>query len=92
MQGEELDRFELRLSEAGGDHYTGYTRVGTRLEALPIGEDYDTGIDRPEKIVRVLLRERIIADTETFYGVVALRIVTICRQPLFLQTADELAF
>jgi hypothetical protein len=44
--GEELDRFELRLGETDGDHYTGYMRVGTALHALPIGSRIDpaTGV------------------------------------------------
>jgi Viral BACON domain len=37
VRGEELDRFELRLSETDGDHHIGYMRVGTELHALPIG-------------------------------------------------------
>jgi hypothetical protein len=46
VQGEELDRFELRLSEADGHQYTGYTRVGAELHALPIGSRIDpaTGV------------------------------------------------
>jgi hypothetical protein len=46
VSGEELDRFELRLSETGGDHYSGYMRVGTELHALPIGSHIDpaTGV------------------------------------------------
>lgn len=46
VYGEELDRFELRLRDADGHHYTGYTRAGTGLRALPIGSriDPETGV------------------------------------------------
>jgi hypothetical protein len=46
VHGEELDRFELRLSETDGAHYTGYLRVGSELHALPIGSRLDptTGV------------------------------------------------
>lgn len=46
VYGEELDRFELRLRDADGHRYTGYTRVGTGLRALPIGSriDPETGV------------------------------------------------
>jgi hypothetical protein len=46
VQGEELDRFELRLSGADGERSTGYMRVGTELHALPIGSRIDpvTGV------------------------------------------------
>ena len=46
VQGEELDRFELRLSETDGHHYTGYMRVGAGLDALPTGSHIDpaTGV------------------------------------------------
>ncbi len=46
VQGEELDRFELRLSETDGERYTGYMRGGAELHALPIGSRIDpaTGV------------------------------------------------
>jgi sugar lactone lactonase YvrE len=38
VQGEELDRFELQLGASG---YTGYSRAGDELRALPIGSHLD---------------------------------------------------
>ena len=37
VRGEELDRFELLLPEAGVDRYSGYVRSGGGLTALPAG-------------------------------------------------------
>ena len=48
VQGEEMDRFELRLGAPGdpGGSYTGYLRVADALEPLPIGSrlDADAGV------------------------------------------------
>jgi uncharacterized repeat protein (TIGR02543 family) len=41
MRGEEIDRFELALGTLSGETYTGYLRVGDRLESLPIGSRLD---------------------------------------------------
>jgi hypothetical protein len=41
MRGEEIDRFELALGTLTGETYTGYLRVGDRLESLPIGSRLD---------------------------------------------------
>jgi hypothetical protein len=50
MQGEELDRFELRLGDRGAwnmaDRYSGYLRIGNALAPLPTGSHLDpaTGV------------------------------------------------
>jgi len=46
IQSEEIDRIELRLSDATDAGYTGYLRVGDELAPLPIGSQLDasTGV------------------------------------------------
>jgi hypothetical protein len=41
VRGEEIDRFELDLGPHQGETYTGYLRVGDRLQPLPIGSRLD---------------------------------------------------
>ncbi len=41
IRGEEIDRFELRLGEHTGAHYTGHLRVGEELAPLPAGSQLD---------------------------------------------------
>jgi hypothetical protein len=41
VRGEEIDRFELALGARTDETYTGYLRVGERLQPLPIGSRLD---------------------------------------------------
>jgi hypothetical protein len=41
LRGEEIDRFELKLGDRAGARYSGYTRVGAELAALPVGSILD---------------------------------------------------
>ena len=46
VRGEEIDRFELWFGTPGGEHYTGYLRVGEALAALPAGSRLDGATGR----------------------------------------------
>ena len=43
VRGEEIDRFELWLSDPGGDRLSGYLQVGDTLAPLPAGSRLDAG-------------------------------------------------